>query len=255
MIPLITDFDKERNAIINPSEIVESVEEMPKYIISCFTRSIIEKLASRDDVEVVWVNETANGGYPVYKTKYNGVEIGFFMSGIGAALSASMLEEMIAIGAEKFLYFGSCGVLSNQIEDGEVIVPKYAIRDEGTSYHYLPASERVEMDDHAYQTICSILDEMNVPHCTGGTWTTDAFYRETQKKMKKRIKQGCLCVEMECSALLAVSKFREVSFGQFLFAADCLDETVWQQRGLHVDQGLTLSDLYIEIAMKSVLKL
>lgn len=255
MIPLINDFDKNKKAIINPEDIFEKNDIMPKLMISCFTKSVIDKLASRKNVEIVWMNNSANGAFPIYKTIYKNQEIGFYLSFVGAPSSVSLMEELIALGAEKFVVFGSCGVLDKNIVDGHIIIPHKAIRDEGTSFHYQEPSTFIEMSEASVSALIQTMEELEVKHLLGTTWTTDAFYRETEAKMKKRIEQGCVCVEMECSAMLAVSQFRNISYAQFLFAADNLNTETWDRRGLHIDQGLSMSDVYIEAAMMCVLKL
>ena len=67
---------------------------------------------------------------------------------------------------------------------------------------------------------------------TGKTWTTDAVYRETQSVIEERREQGCLAVEMECSAALAVTQFRKIPFVQFLYGADHLHADRWEQRDI-----------------------
>ena len=66
----------------------------------------------------------------------------------------------------------------------------------------------------------------------GTTWTTDAFYRETQGKVAKRKEMGAICVEMECAAMQAMCDFRGVEFFQFLYAGDNLDHSTWDPRSL-----------------------
>lgn len=255
MITLIDDYDSNKKAIINPEDIFKKENKFPKHMVGCFTKSILDYFGEKEEVEIIGHNASANGASPIYKTTYNGEEIGMCMFYVGASPSAALIEELIARGVEKFVVFGSCGVLDRSLDDGTLIIPKEAIRDEGTSFHYLAPSLSVAMDNQSIDILGKTMNAMNIPHVIGNTWTTDAFYRETKSRMEKRIKQGCMCVEMECSALLAVTKFREVKYAQFLFAADNLDEEIWQQRGLHINQGLTACDVYMDIAMKSVLEL
>jgi uridine phosphorylase len=65
----------------------------------------------------------------------------------------------------------------------------------------------------------------------GKTWTTDAFYRETRPKIERRRAEGCLTVEMECSALAALCQFRGVKFGQYLYGGDDVSGKRWDARG------------------------
>ena len=111
------------------------------------------------------------------------------------------------------------------------MVPTAAIRDEGTSYHYLPPGREVAPTRQAVDAIVQTLERHHVPHVTGRTWTTDALYRETHAKVESRVAEGCLTVEMEAAAFFAVAAFRGVSFGQLLYAGDDLSGDTWDHRG------------------------
>lgn len=106
-----------------------------------------------------------------------------------------------------------------------------AIRDEGTSYHYLPASREVGPTPRVLAAILATLTEREVPFVSGKTWTTDAIFRETRSKAARRVAEGCICVEMEAAACFAVAAFRDVGFGQMLYAGDDLSGEIWDDRG------------------------
>ncbi len=165
---------------------------------------------------------------PVYRFEYKGVKLGFFQTLIGGAGSAGLLEELIALGAEKFLYFGSCGALEQEIAAGHLLVPTAAYRDEGVSYHYAPKSDYLKIQ--TAQKLMQILEELHIPYRPTKTWTTDASYRETKRNAERRRSEGCGVVEMECAAIMAVGQFRDKEVYQFLYAADCLDGAAWDKR-------------------------
>ena len=77
-----------------------------------------------------------------------------------------------------------------------------------------------------------LLNEHNYSYIVGKAWTIDAPYRETRKKVADRKSQGCVCVDMECSAISALAKFRNKEVFQFFYAADNLDSAKWDQRSL-----------------------
>jgi len=120
--------------------------------------------------------------------------------------------------------------LKSELSRGAVVVPNTAIRDEGMSYHYLPPSRTVEADLAVIQKLVQVLENHGVNYEVGRTWTTDAYYRETKGKIAERKMEGCLTVEMECSALFAIAKFRNVLLGQYLLAGDDCGGTAWDQR-------------------------
>lgn len=226
----ITDsFDAARRAILNPEELVPRPENFPKTVLASFQRGIVQELHALfqpeefDSLECVY-------RVPVYRFSYQGRGLGLYLSPLGGPASAGVLEEIIAKGAERVLFFGTCGALDNARTDGKLVVPTAAYRDEGTSYHYLPAGDYLEVPTAG--KLCKIFDELGVPYVRGKTWTTDAIYRETGRNAEARRSEGCLTVEMECASVMAVGLFRQVPVYQFLYTADSLDGGSWERRTL-----------------------
>ena len=124
-------------------------------------------------------------------------------------------------GCRKVIAVGSCGVLADMQEDA-FLVPVRALRAEGTSYHYLPASRYIELDEEPISVIEETFQKLDLPFVTCTTWSTDGFFRETKDMVKYRLEEGCSVVEMECAALAACCRKRGAAFGQFLFTADSL---------------------------------
>ena len=135
-----------------------------------------------------------------------------------------------------------------------VIIPTRAIRDEGTSYHYAPANDYIDVNKKYIPEFIQVLEECGYPYVMGTTWTTDAFYRETRGKVAKRKEMGAVCVEMECSAMQAMCDFRGVEFFQFLYAGDNLDSAKWDPRSLsglaRLDDKEKIALLAFELACK-----
>ncbi|MCJ7703601.1 MAG: hypothetical protein MUO62_18625 [Anaerolineales bacterium] len=102
-------------------------------------------------------------------------------------------------------------------------MPTRAVRDEGTSYHYLPPGREVQAHPQAVAAIETTLQSHQIPYITGKTWTTDAPYRETHQNVQRRREEGCLVVEMEAAAFFAVAQFRGVILGQILYGGDFLN--------------------------------
>ncbi len=103
-----------------------------------------------------------------------------------------------------------------------MIIPVRALRDEGASYKYLPPSRYVELDKRPVEVFRQVLKEKGIPYVECTTWSTDGFYRETKDMVEHRISQGCQAVEMECSTMAAVARFRGKLFGQLLYSGDIL---------------------------------
>ena len=171
------------------------------------------------------------------------------MSKVGAPACVSGFEEVVAMGAKKFVLFGSCGVLDDEKVKDHIVIPVSAIRDEGTSYHYIAPSEEIDMEDHAIYVLEDVLNACGYSYVKGKTWTSDGIYRETLPVIQERREEGCLVVEMECASMLAVSKYRKITFVQFLYGADNLSSEKWEMRDLEL-YGLTEAEKYMLLAFE-----
>ncbi len=215
-------FDEEE--LLKPSAIVSERNNLPETVIIMWSFSLFNAL--KDSQKCTTLSTFKCGvRCPVYGFKYKGTEMGCVLLPIGAPVAAGFLEEYIVRGVKRFVCIGSCGSLSSETK-GKLVVPTYAYRDEGTSWHYAPHNESWIKVKTAFQ-LSAILDAMSVPYVCGKTWTNDAFYRETPSAVKLMKEQGCLAVEMECAANMAVAQFRGVSCYQMLFPADLLEDSYW----------------------------
>ena len=161
-------------------------------------------------------------------------------------------EAVLARGCRKLLYYGNCGVLCREIAAGHLIVPSAAYRDEGTSYHYLPAGDYVEIP--TCRRMAEIMEELHLPCVTGRVWTTDAFYRETRRNMEARRAEGCIAVDMECASVMAAGQFRGAEIYQFLYADDCLDGEAWDPRTLGARPDSMHAE-YLRLALEIAVRL
>lgn len=236
-------------ALINPTDSIKPVENFPEVCISTFSKQIIDRFSTLDNVEVIASLLTANGKNPVYKINYGGKEIAFYLSLVGAPASVSCLEEVIALGAKKFVFFGCCGVLDEAIVQHHLIVPSAAVRDEGTSYHYIAPGEEIFPDKKLTEVLEKCLTSCGYSYTIGKIWTTDAIYRETPDTIKERKEAGCIAVDMEYSALLAVARYRKVQLIQFFYGADSLDNEKWEPRDL-TNYGLNHAEKYLALALE-----
>ena len=205
---LLHEFDPNPSAVINPWGLIKPVQDCPRVAVSCFERGTFDRMVERlGGVEIMRLKK-ANWDAPVYRTEYKGVEIALFEAYVGAAGCMGVLEELFAAGVEKLVLFGTCGVLDRSIGDCGIIIPTAALRDEGASFHYAPPSDEIEVNPKYRKEFIEILDHHQCTYTLGKVWTTDAFYRETAEKMERRKAAGCVCVDMECSAVAALARFR-----------------------------------------------
>ena len=241
-------------ALFSPSDTTKRIENFPEICVSTFSDNIIQKFSSLDNVEQIAELCSANGTLPVYQINYKNTAIAFYRSMVGAPACAACFEEIIAMGAKKFVLFGSCGVLDDDKVKDNIIIPVSAVRDEGTSYHYIIPSPEIEADAHSIQILERVLSSCGYPYVKGKTWTSDAIYRETLPLIQERRQEGCLVVEMECASMLAVAKYRHIPFIQFLFGADNLSSDTWEIRDLNL-HGLNNAEKYMVLAFECGLAL
>ncbi len=225
----ILEFDPDRQALISPRP-SKGDEALPEHCVICFFHEVLERVCAQEGIRQIACESSEMGKHPVYRLEYGGHPIAFLHPGIGGPMAAALLEYAIAGGARKFIAVGGAGVLDRGVAVGHLIVPTSAVRDEGTSYHYLPPSREVEAGREAVAAIEAVLQRHRLSYRPAKTWTTDAFYRETPAKVRLRRDEGCLTVEMESAAFFAVAQFRGVSFGQILYGGDDVSGEVWDSR-------------------------
>lgn len=242
-------FCKDREAFINPCDTTEKITGFPEVCITTFSEGIIKDFTRNNAAKVIANLYSANGIIPVYEIEYGNKKMGLFLSRIGAPACVAGLEEAIALGAKKIVQFGCCGILDQSRVGDKIIIPSSAVRDEGTSYHYVADSEEITADHASIVIAAQCLEKHQIPYVVGKVWTTDAIYRETPAVIAERKKQGCIAVEMECSASLAVAAFRGIPLIQFFYGADSLDAEQWEIRDL-TDYGISYGDKYMAIALE-----
>lgn len=225
----ILEYSDDPEGIIEPMKIIRR-KDPPECAVACFFQDVISKLVADHKAEVITQMQSEIGMNPVYKLEWNGKAVTVFHPGVGAPLAAAFLDEVIALGCTKFVACGGCGVLDSKMVVGHIVVPNAAVRDEGTSYHYLPASREVVARPENVSKVIEVLDRHSVPHTIGKTWTTDAIYRETPGKVALRRAEGCITVEMEAAAFFAVAQFRNVQIAQLLYGGDDLGSETWDGR-------------------------
>ncbi len=197
----------------------------------CFFKEVVEKVAHEHDAKIHASHRWEDGLHHLYEIEHQGARLSFIHAGVGAPIAAGILEEIIARGCRKFIACGGAGVLTNGVEVGSLFIVSGAVRDEGVSYHYLPAGQEVIADPIAVAALESTMRAKGLPYSIGKTWTTDAPYRETPARIARRRDEGCLTVEMEAAGFMAVAEFRRVVFGQLLYGGDDLSGDRWDERG------------------------
>lgn len=229
---ILDEFDNELSSVINPTDLKPIINEFPSTAVSFFSKALMEKFIDLYNPKKIAELSHSSGSYPIYVINEDGINIAVYQSMIGAPACVMQYEEMIALGVKNLVLVGSCGCLDKSIEEFSIIIPHEAVRDEGTSYHYYPKDDEIRMNFRVVKILEKVLKQREKGYIKAKTWTNDAFYRETKAKVKRRKEMGCRVVDMECSAMIAVAKFRKVNFGQLFYSADNLDSDYWDPRHL-----------------------
>jgi uridine phosphorylase len=161
---------------------------------------------------------------PLCVGRFNNVKMSAGLFYLGSSAAVIMLEEAIACGVKWIFEIGPCGSLNSSLGPGDIIVVTDAIRDEGTSLHYLPKAITVAASPILRENLVNILRKKRINHAIGTIWTTDGLYRETVAKFHQFKNVGALGVSMETSALFAVAKYRNVNAASARIVSTILKE-------------------------------
>ena len=192
---LLEEFDENKIAVINPDMIFQKIPDFPETVVSVFSHQLFDAIVRFLGGTVIAESHDVDGVWPVYEVNYKGKRFAFFKGRLGGPACVGAFEDVMAFGGKRIILLGNCGVLDKNIKDCGIIIPTKAIRDEGTSYHYAPAGDTIEVNTKYTEEFKKVLEEFGYPYVEGVTWTTDAFYRETPQKIESRKKIGAICVE------------------------------------------------------------
>ena len=158
----ILEFDEERNAFIRPENILKPVDISEKCVL-CFFSEAIEKILNEFPHRIAAHFKAESLCFPLYELDYKGHKIALIQAGVGAPIAAAQIEELSVLGCGKYIACGSCGVLQKDIAVGHLIIPIAAVRDEGTSYHYVKAAREIQANPRLIQVIEKALAGHKVP--------------------------------------------------------------------------------------------
>lgn len=202
-------------------------------VLLCFSERIFSHL-----IDAFRLEDADNGPrFPGALKGKVGKGIAIYQGCFGGPAAGALMEALIASGVLRCLMVGQAGSVSPRCRIGDVFLPTWGVREEGTSYHYLPPDTRCEVSGALLSALRSYLEGMETVE--GGVWTTDALFRETADKARRFSDQGALAVEMECTALMAVAQYRGIDFAAALVITDELFRGAWVQgfRSEEVERG------------------
>ncbi|HEC22374.1 MAG TPA: uridine phosphorylase [Chloroflexi bacterium] len=192
-------------------------DEIARYVFCPGDHARARKIADRmDDARLV----TDSRGYVVYSGTYKGVFMTACGTGMGGPTVAIALEELAHMGADTFIRVGSCGVLQEGQQPGDVIIASGTFRGGGTANAYLPLNFPAVPTFSVLRALVETAEELDIPHTVGVGSAGDAFYAPREPAFLEMLRQaGAVSLEMESDTLFVVGAYRGWRTGA-LFASD-----------------------------------
>jgi len=228
-------------------EKLKEVKDITRYILTfSYLSHFLETMKSQEELQKAQC-------YPdLYTFNFSRQRIGCVVVPIGAPAACTRLEDLIYMGGNSFIIAGGVGVLSDDIKRGELIIPTGAIRDEGTSYHYIPSDNPVTPSSSLVGKLQEACKMEDAEFHEGKVWTTDAPYRETRTRIKAFREMGAVCVDMEASACFAVAEYRGVSLAALFYGGDYVNEVKWDGRAEGKKHGQAYQSRLFQIACRAL---
>ncbi|MBI4760162.1 MAG: nucleoside phosphorylase [Chloroflexota bacterium] len=217
-------------SLLKPEDIVGyrgRLGRLPKFrklegVLFCLERGLPRRLRWR-----IPIRRVGSMNADVYEVKKNGAVVLTNFGG-GSPIVAELAEELAAMGARRMAVMTAGGILQEDLQAGDVVVCTRAIRDEGTSHHYLPPAKFIEADSQLAGELADAIRARGVSCSLGTTWTTDAPYRETLEEVRQYQAEGVKTVEMESAGLFTVGQVRGLPTASVVIALDSLSGNRWR---------------------------
>ena len=180
----------------------------------------------------------------MYSFRVERMECGIIARTIGGPYAVLVAEQLHVSGARTLLGLTSAGRVSPSLPVPSLVVATSAIRDEGTSYHYLAPADVVRAPSRLAANLFSGLQGVGLPVSQGPVWTTDAPYRETTEELTEHAADGALAVEMQAASLFAFAEARNANVGVVAHVTNAIDHTGEpfdkgaDQHGWHIVQAM-----------------
>jgi uridine phosphorylase len=212
--PILSQKHYEKPSVFQPENLLREARRQKE-----ITELVIPEICILDpdgDIEEYVIqkhNAKLNKAWACYHTKlfefeHEGQKIGIIGKAVGASFAVLLAEQLFASGCKLLLSMTSSGQLIQPMEPPYFILIEKSVRDEGTSYHYLPAAQFSFLKPDLKEKLHHAFNDPGIKIFAGSTWTTDAPYRETAEAIEHYKSIGIHAVEMEASALYAFAQAR-----------------------------------------------
>ena len=247
----ILQIDKDPKAVIEPDYEKQPFKFHSKLLFAFVPKEDIDNFLEQVPHKVLGSYDTISFQPDIYEIERNGEYFTLCQAPLGGPASVQLLDWLISYGVNQVLTVGNAGALTD-LPENEMLLVKRAIRDEGTSFHYVEPGQFIDLNQGFLKQVEDVLATLDLKYDEITTWTTDGFFRETPKKVAHFRQLGAATVEMECASLAACAQFRKVDFAQILFTADTLaDIDNYDER----DWGYESHSAGLEIGSKVLTKL
>ena len=212
--PIIRQKAYEQSSVFLPENLLREARrqnstptgEVPSVCVLDPDGDIVQSLLARNQAR-------PNPYWACYHTRmYNfmldELELGIVGYTVGAPFAVLVAEELFSSGCQLLINVTSSGQILPREKPPFFVLVEKALRDEGTSYHYIPPSDFACIDDQLLALLDGVFSDLSTPVFRGATWTTDAPFRETEQAIGQAKKLDILAVEMEVAALYAFAKAR-----------------------------------------------
>jgi uridine phosphorylase len=217
--PPILDHPLHSPTVFSPQDLIAAVrkqrgigdEAVPAVCLLDFDGDLTDALVKLGEA-------TPCAGWPCFHTAMWTIEVGDITCGIiprtiGGPYAVLVAEQLAACGVQAILGLTSAGRIDPTLPLPAVVIASRAIRDEGTSYHYVPPSQSLWCRPEVVTALAEEVGALGLTTRIGSVWTTDAPYRETAEQVERHRNEGVLAVEMQAASLFAFSARRSVPVG------------------------------------------
>ncbi|GAA3635460.1 nucleoside phosphorylase [Lactobacillus hamsteri] len=230
--PFILDFDKNQHAVLEPNHDQLPFHFHSRLLYAFVPKDNIDDFLTKHPHKIIGAFDSISFQPNIYEVEINNEKLTLCQAPLGAPAAVQLLDWLISYGVKKVLAFGNAGALED-LPENAMLIPTRAIRDEGTSFHYMGPGRYIDLKSEYLSEVEKAVNEFGLEYDEITTWTTDGFFRETPKKVAQFRQLGAATVEMECAGMAACAQFRKIDFAQILFTADTLanmenyDERDW----------------------------
>ena len=212
--PIVRQKAYEHSSVFIPENLLREVRrqrsipagKVPAVCVLDPDGDIVESLLARNKAQpnIYWVCYHTK----MYDFELDQLKLGIIGYTVGAPFAVLVAEELFASGCKLLINVTSSGQILPERDPPFFVLVEKALRDEGTSYHYVPPSDFVSIDDKLLNLLDGAFSNLSTPVCRGATWTTDAPFRETEHAIRQARLFGILAVEMEAAGLYAFAQAR-----------------------------------------------